>query len=101
MLNWISNVVGDVTEWLGSGIASLIDWLLGGIVEIFTIVVDAADGIFGVFESLWSLATSFVDSLSAIFYSLCPFVPEPVLGVITSGLIAVVIAGIVKKVRGS
>ena len=99
MLDWIANAAGNVAEWLGSGVASLIEWLLGGLVDMFTLIFDAADSIFGVFESIWNLGVSFAESLSGSLATLCPFLPEPVIGVIGAGLFAIIIAGIVKKVR--
>lgn len=100
MLNWIANTASDIAGWLGEGIASLIKWLLGGLVDMFTLIVDAVDGIWAVLESIWNLATGVVDSVLSAFRVLYPFVPEPVANVISAGLIVVVIAGIVKKVSG-
>lgn len=100
MLDWIANAAGNIAVWLGEGVASLIEWLLGGLVDMFTLIFDAADSIFGVFESIWNLGVSFTESLSGSLATLCPFLPEPVIGVIGTGLLTIVIAGIVKKVRG-
>lgn len=100
MSNWISNAAADIAGWVGSGIASLIQWLLGGIVDAFTMVIDAVDGVWGVLESLWNLGTGFVGSLLRMVSVFFPFLPEPVATVISCGLLAVLIAGIVKKVRG-
>lgn len=101
MLNWIANTASDIAGWVGEGFAFLIKWLLGGLADMFTIIVDAADGIWSVFESIWNLATGIVDSILSAFSALYPFVPEPVANVISAGLIVVVIAGVVKKVRGN
>lgn len=100
MWNWISNAVGSFTDWVGSGFAAVIEWLLGGLVDMFTIIVDAANGIWDVFESIWALGTGFIGSLINLVSVFFPFVPEPVATVIGAGLLAVLIAGIVKKVRG-
>lgn len=101
MLNWIANAAGDIAGWVGDGIASLIKWLLGGLADMFTLIFDAADGIWSVFESIWNLATGVVSSVLSAFRLLYPFVPEPVANVVSAGLIVVVIAGVVKKVRES
>ena len=101
MIEWISNTVSSFTEWVGSGFANVLEWLLGGLADMFTLIIDAADGIWSVFESLWSLGTSLTDSLMSMVSVLFPFVPEPVVTVISAGLIAVVVIGCVKKVRGS
>ena len=100
MLNWIANSASDIAGWVGEGFAALIKWLLGGLVDMFTLIVDAVDGIWAVLESIWNLATGVVDSVLSAFRVLYPFVPEPVANVISAGLIVVVIAGIVKKVSG-
>lgn len=99
MLSWISNAVSSIGSWLGSGIASLFDWLLGGIAAIFTRIVEAANGFWDVLESLWDFAVGFKDSIFGLFSAYFPFVPEPVMTVISLGLLSVLIAGIVKKVR--
>ncbi|MBQ7915969.1 MAG: hypothetical protein IJ315_04190 [Firmicutes bacterium] len=101
MGNWILNTVNDVADWLGSGIASLIEWLLGGLVDMFTLIIDAANGIWLVLESLWNLGTGFLNSVLNALSVFFPFLPEPVSAAIGAGLLAVLIAGIVKKVRGS
>lgn len=100
MFEWIGNAVSNFTDWVGSGAASAVEWILGGLADMVTIIIDAANGIWSVFEALWNLGGSFVGSLVSMFGVLFPFVPEPVANVITYGLIAVLIAGVVRKVRG-
>lgn len=100
MIDWIGNAAANVAEWLGSGVASLVEWLLGGLADMFTLIIDAVNGIWAVFESLWLLGTNFIDSLLNVLGVFFPFIPEPVVLVIGAGLLAVLIAGIVKKVRG-
>lgn len=100
MWNWITNAVGNFAEWVGSGVASVVEWLLGGLADMFTLIFDAVNSIWSVFESLWNLGSSFISSLLHIFTLFFPFIPEPVAGVISAGMVAVLIAGIVKKVRG-
>ena len=100
MLNWIANTASDIAGWVGSGIAALFEWLLGGLADMFTLIFDAANGIWEVFESMWELCNTVVESVVAAFTLLFPFVPEPVAAVISAGLIVVIIAGIVKNVRG-
>lgn len=100
MFEWIGNVVSNVTDWVGSGAASLVEWILGGLADMLTIIINAANGIWSVFDALWNLGGSFVGALGSMFGILFPFVPDPVLNAITAGLLAVLIAGIVKKVRG-
>lgn len=99
MFSWIKSAVGSIAGWLGDGIGSLFDWLLGGAATIFIKIVDAANGFWDVLDSLWNFAVGFKDSLFGLLSAFFPFIPEPVMTVISLGLLAVLIAGIVKKVR--
>ena len=99
MLNWLGNAVGNFVGWVGGGFASFLEWLLGGLVELVAIVADAAGGLWGLFDALWNLGSSFVGSLFSVFGVLFSFMPEPVAAVFSAGLIAVLIAGIVRAVR--
>lgn len=100
MLDWIGGAVSDIAGWLGDGIGSFFDWLLGGIVTIFTKIVDAFNGFWDVLDSLWNFAVGFKDSLFGLLSAFFPFIPEPVMAVISLGLLAALLAGIVKKVWG-
>lgn len=100
MLSWIKTTVGSVVGWLGSGIGSLVGWLLGGIATIFTKIFQAANSFWSVLDSLWDFAVGFKDALFGLFTAFFPFVPAPVSTVIGLGLLAVLLAGIVRKVRG-
>lgn len=99
MLTWIQNAVGSIAGWMGDGVASLFDWLLGGLASVITKVVEAAGGFFDVLDAIWGFAVGFMDSVLALFTTLFPFVPEPVASTIGLGLLAALIAGIVKKRR--
>lgn len=99
MLDWIGNAVNKFTDWFSDGTASAVEWLLGGLSDTVTIIIDAADGIWKVFDALWTLGSSFVSSIFSLFNIVFPFLPEPVLNVFSAGLIAVLIAGIVRVVR--
>lgn len=99
MLNWIANAVSSIASWVGSGVASLIEWLLGGLDTLLTKIIDAANGLWDVLESLWNLGVGFKDSLVKLVTVAFPFLPDPVAAVIGFGLLAVLIAGIVKAVR--
>lgn len=96
MSGWLSNTIKSVGSWMGSGVASLFKWLLGGLISVVTKIIDAANGFWDVLESLWNFAVGFKDSVFGLFTSFFPFVPEPVMAVIGFGLLAVLIAGIVK-----
>lgn len=99
MLEWIANAVGSFTGWLGDGVGAALDWLLGGLAEMFTLIFDAAGGLWDALESLWGLGMTFIDSLLSLVTNFFPFVPAPVVAVLSGGLIAVIIIGFVKKVR--
>lgn len=99
MFGWIKSAVNSIAGWLGDGIGSLFDWLLGGIATIFTAIVDGANALWDVFDSLWNFAVGFVTNINDLFTMFFPFIPAPVMTVISLGLMCVVIAGIVKKVR--
>lgn len=100
MLDWITGAVGDIASWIGNGIGSFFDWLLGGIATIFTKLINAACGFWDVLDALWNFAIGFKDSIFGLFAAFFPFIPEPVMTAISLGLLAVLLAGIVKKVRG-
>ena len=99
MFGWIKGAVSSIGEWLGDGVASFADWLLGGIAEIVTAVIDASGGFWDVLEGIWRFAVGFRGDVMALFSTFFPFVPEEVSTVIGFGLLAVLIAGIVKKRR--
>lgn len=99
MTGWIQSVVSSIGNWLGSGIASFAVWLLGGIADIAAAVIDAAGGFWDVLEGIWQFAMGFRGDILALFSTVLPFVPEEVSAVIGLGLLAVLIAGIVKKRR--
>lgn len=100
MFGWIQDTVGNIAGWLGDGIASFFEWLFGGIITIVTKVVDAFNSIFDVLDGLWNFAIGLKDNLFGLVGAFLPFIPAPVLTVISLGLLAVLLAGIVKKVWG-
>lgn len=100
MFGWIQDTVSSIAGWLGDGVASFFDWLLGGILTLVTKVVDALNSVFDVLDSLWNFAIGLKDNLFGLIAAFFPFVPEPVMTVISLGLLAILLAGIVKKVWG-
>ena len=99
MLNWISNAVSSVAEWLGSGVGKFVEWILGGLSDVFSPILDAAGGLWDLIDSLWNFAAGFFGSITGLVGVLFPFIPAPVATVIELGLLAVLIAGIVKAVK--
>lgn len=99
MLSWLSNAVENITSWVGSGVASLIEWLLQGLDTLATKIIDASNGLWDVFDSLWNFAVGFKDSLVKLLTVFFPFLPAPVALTIGLGLFAAMIAGIIKVVK--
>lgn len=99
MLGWINGIVSSVGEWFGSGASAFADWLLGGLADIVTAVINAASGFWDVLDALLDFALGFREDILALLTTFFPFVPVEVSTVISLGLLAVIIAGIVKKRR--
>ena len=100
MLDWVSEAFQGAVSFIGESLVKILDWLLSGIVSVLTKAIDAADGVFDVLNSLWNFFVSIKDLLLNLFSVLFPFVPPEVFSVVSLGLFAVLLAGIVKKVRG-
>ena len=100
MFEWISNAAGSIGSWLGSGLGSFFKWLLGGVEVILTKVINAARTFWDLLDSIWSFGVGLIDSLLELFSAFFPFVPPEVSSVISLAFIAVLVAGIYKKVSG-
>lgn len=100
MLDWISNAAGNIGSWLGSGIGSFFNWILGGLNIVLTKVIDAARTFWELLDSIWNFGVGLIDSLLELFSAFFPFVPPEVSSVISLAFIAVLVAGIYKKVSG-
>ena len=98
MDKWLSGVSTGFTGWLGGGISSLLSWLFRGLVTVLTKVINAAQGFWDILESIWNFAIGFIELIFRLLCICFPFIPPAVLSVIYLGLIAVLIAGIIKKV---
>lgn len=100
MLNWIGNALKGAVSWLGEGIVSILSWLLSGVLSVLSRVLQAAGGIFDLLDAIWNFFVSIKDSIVNMVSVFFPWIPVEVLTVITLGLFAVLLAGIVKRVRG-
>lgn len=100
MLDWISNAVGSIGSWLGSGIGSFFNWLLGGVEVILTKVINAARTFWDLLDSIWGFGVGLVESILELFAAFFPFFPPEVSTVISLAVVAVLVAGIYKKVSG-
>lgn len=96
MLNWL----GDALMGLGEGLASLLSWVFSGLLSVVTKVLSAAGGVFDLLDALWGFFVGIKDSLLGLVAVFFPWIPPEVLTVISLGLFSVLLAGIVKKVRG-
>lgn len=101
MLSWIGQAVSSIGSWLGSGISSFFSWLLSGFNVVLSKLIDAAGVLWDLLDSLWDFAMGFKDSILDLFSSFFPFVPPEVTFVFSMALVAVVVAGFYKKVRGN
>lgn len=100
MLSWIGNALKGAVSWFGEGFVSILSWLLSGVLSVLSRVLRAFMGIFDLLDAIWNFFVSIKDALLNMVSIFFPWVPAEVLTVITLGLFAVLVAGIVKKVRG-
>lgn len=100
MFEWIGNAVDSIGSWLGSGIGSFFSWLLGGLEVIVTKVINAARTFWDLLDSIWNFGVGLLDSILGLFAAFFPFFPPEVSAVISLAFIAVLVAGIYKKVSG-
>lgn len=100
MLDWLGSALGNAASALGEGVVSILSWLLSGLISVVTKILDAAGGIFDLLDALWGFFVSIKDSLLGLLPAFFPWIPAEVLTVISLGFFAILLAGIVKKVRG-
>lgn len=103
MFSWLKNVGLHITDWLGDGLGSFFNWIFGGIAEVLTKVIDAAGGLWDLLDAIWGLFVGFKDLILELLFLFFPFIPAEVAAVISWGMFAGVIFGVVKliqKVRG-
>lgn len=96
MLDWL----GDAVNGLASGMKSLLSWLFSGLLSILSKAISALGGIFDVLDSLWDFFVGVKDALVDLMVAFFPWIPPEVMMVFSLGLLSVLLAGIVKKVRG-
>ena len=96
MLDWL----GSALQGLGEGVVSILSWLFSGVISVITKCLDAAGGIFDLLDALWGFFVSIKDALLGLLPAFFPWIPADVSAVISLGLFAILLAGIVKKVRG-
>lgn len=100
MLSWLGDALQSVASWLGQGVASILSWLFSGLLSVLTKVLQAARGIFDLLDALFGFFVSIKDAVLGLLQAVFPWVPSEVMTVISLGFLAVLLAGIVKQVRG-
>ena len=103
MFAWLKNVGHHFTDWLGDGLGSFFNWIFGGIAEVLTKVIDAAGGLWDLLDAICGIFIGFKDLILELLFLFFPFIPAEVAAVISWGMFAGVIFGIVtliQKVRG-
>lgn len=100
MLSWIGDALKGAVSWVGDGIVSILSWLLSGVLSVLSKVIRAVGGIFDLLDALWGFFVGIKDSILSLLSAFFPWIPPEVFAVISLGLFAVLLAGIVKKVRG-
>lgn len=100
MLNWLGDALQGAVSFLGEGVVSILSWLLSGVISVIAKVLRAAGGIFDVLDALWGFFVSIKDSILGLIPAFLPWIPAEVATVISLGLFAILLAGIVKKVSG-
>ena len=96
MLDWL----GSALQGLGEGVVSILSWLFSGVISVITKMLNAAGGIFDLLDALGGFFVSIKDALLGLLPAFFPWIPADVSAVISLGLFAILLAGIVKKVRG-
>lgn len=100
MLDWLGTAIQDVGSWLGSGVMSILSWLLSGVISVVSKILGAFGGVFELLDSIWNFFVSIKDATLGLLPALFPWIPADVMNVISLGLFAILLAGIVKRVRG-
>lgn len=100
MFNWLGDALSSVGSWFGEGVSSLISWLFSGLISVLTKVVRSGEGLLDVIEAIFNFFRSAINSVTGLIPMVFPFVPEEIAAVITAGLFAVLIAGIIKRKKG-
>lgn len=100
LLSWIGNAVSSIASWLGGGISKFFSWLLGGINTVLSKLVEASRVFWDLLDAIWDFLVGFKDSLLSLLSAWFPWIPAEVTAAISLALLAVVIAGVYKRVRG-
>ena len=100
MLNWLGDALKGAVSFLGEGVVSILSWLLSGVISVISKILEAGGGIFDVLDALFGFFVSIKDSVLGLIPAFLPWIPAEVVTVISLGLFAVLLAGIVKQVRG-
>lgn len=100
MFAWIGSAIKGVASALGDGIASILSWLLSGVLSVLSKIIRAFGGVFGLLDAIWNFFVGIKDVFLELLGAFFPWIPEDVMTVITLGVGAVLISGLIKAVRG-
>ena len=78
----------------------VLSWLLGGINTVLSKLVEASRVFWDLLDAIWDFLVGFKDSLLSLFSAWFPWIPAEVTAALSLALLAVVIAGVYKRVRG-
>ncbi len=95
-MEWLGDAIGAI----GSGIGSLLSWLFSGVISVVSRVIRAVGGIFDLLDAVFNFFFGLKDTALNLLGVLFPWIPADVMGVISKGLMAILLAGIIRKVRG-
>lgn len=99
MFKWIGSAFKSVASAVGDGIASILSWLLSGLLSVLSKILRALGGVFGLLDAVWDFFVGIKDTFLALLGVFFPWIPEDVLTVLTLGLVAVLLSGVIIVVR--
>lgn len=100
MLKWIGSALKGVASFVGEGIASVLSWLLSGVLSVLGKILRAFGGVFALLDAIWDFFVGIKDVFLELVGAFFPWVPEDVITVVSLGLLAVLLAGVIRAVRG-
>lgn len=95
-MEWLGNALSVI----GSGIGSLLSWLFSGVISVVSRIIRAVGGIFDLLDSVFNFFFGLKNTALNLLDTLFPWIPADVMAVISMGVLAILLAGIVRKVRG-
>ncbi|MEA4934755.1 MAG: hypothetical protein VB071_14400 [Lawsonibacter sp.] len=100
MFKWIGDALSGAVSVIGEGLSKVLSWLISGLLSVISKILSAFGGIFDLLDALWGFFVGIKDAILNLLSAFFPWIPPEVVTVISLGLFAVLLAGIIKKVRG-